>query len=62
MHGNHAAQLTLVLRRTMGEDMTLSGVAALDRTARADLKALARSLLCLHLRHLAVSFIKLSEH
>lgn len=49
--GNHATQMTLVLRRTMGENVTLGSVATLDGTAGADLEALARSLLCFHLRH-----------
>lgn len=60
--GNHATQMTLVLRRTMGENVTLGSVATLDGTARADLKALARSLLSFHLRHFGRFPFKLSRH
>lgn len=52
MDGNHATEVTLVLGRTMGENMTLGGVPTLDGTARADLEALGSRLLSFHLRHL----------
>lgn len=52
--GEHSTQMTLVLGRTMGENVTLCGVRTFDGTARANLKALARGFLCFHLRHFAV--------
>ena len=50
----HSTKMTLVLGRTMGENVTLCGVRTFDGAARANLKALARGFLCLHLRHFAV--------
>ena len=52
MDGNHATQMTLVLRSTMAENVTLRGVSTLDGAAGTNLKTLAGSLLCFHLRHL----------
>ena len=49
--GDHTTEVTLVLGRTLGENMTLGGVRTLDGTAGTDLEALARSLLSFHLRH-----------
>ena len=49
---HHAAQVTLVLGRAMGQDVTLGRVAKLDGTAGAHFKALGSSPLGFHLRHL----------
>ena len=51
-NGDHSAQMTLVLRSTMAENVTLRGVSTLDGAAGTNLKTLAGSLLCFHLRHL----------
>ena len=40
MNVRHAAELTLVLGRTLGENVTLRGVGALDRAAGARLETL----------------------
>src|SRR5438105_5446097 len=46
-----SAQVTLVLRGSLGEDVALAGLVALDRAARANPKALGRATLGLHLGH-----------
>ena len=52
MNVRHAAELALVLRRTLGENVTLRSVGALDRAAGARLETLGGGALGLHLRHL----------
>ena len=52
VNGDHSAEVTLVLRRTVSQDVALGGVRTLDGSAGTDLEALRSSLLCLHLRHL----------
>ena len=51
VNGNHTTQMTLVLGRTMAENVTLRGVSTLDGAAGANLKTLARGFLSFHLRH-----------
>lgn len=57
VNGQHSTKVTLVLRRTVSEDVALGCMRTFDGTARAHLKALARGLFGLHLRHFAVSFL-----
>src|ERR1700744_5419589 len=45
------AQMTLVLRGLLGQDVALEGLTALDGPARTHLAALRSALLRLHLRH-----------
>ena len=49
--GDHTTEVTLVLRRTLGENVTLGGVSTLDGAAGTHFKALGSSLLSFHLRH-----------
>ena len=60
--GDHTTEVTLVLRRTLGENVTLRSVCTLDRTTRTHLKALAGSLLSFHLRQLTDFLLLLDDH
>ena len=40
VNGDHSAQMTLVLRRTVGKNVTLGGVSTFDGAAGTHLKAL----------------------
>lgn len=62
VNGDHSAQMTLVLRRTMGKNVTLGGVSTLDGAARTHLKALGGSLFRFHLRHLTDFLLLLDDH
>ena len=57
MNVRHAAEVTLVLGRTLGENVTFRSVGALDRAAGARLETLGGGALGLHLRHLPVTSI-----
>ena len=51
VNGDHSAKVTLVLRRTMGKNVTRGGVSPVDGAAGTHLKALGGSLFRFHLRH-----------
>jgi len=56
MHREGSTQLTLVLGRAFGQDVTLGGVRTLDRPASASLKALGSRFFGLHFGHLMLRF------
>ncbi len=62
VNGDHSAQMTLVLRRTMGKNVTLGGVSTFDGAAGTHLKALGGSLFRFHLRHLTDFLLLLDDH
>lgn len=62
VNGDHSAQMTLVLRRTMGKNVTLGGVSTFDGAARTHLEALGGSLFRFHLRHLTDFLLLLDDH
>ena len=62
VNGDHSAQMTLVLRRTMGKNVTLGSVSTLNGAAGAHFKALRGSLLRFHLRHLTDFLLLLDDH
>lgn len=51
VNGDHSAQMTFVLRRTMAQDVALGSVGTLDGTAGTHFKALGGGFLGFHFRH-----------
>src|ERR1700742_2512340 len=56
MHVDGAAQVALVLRGLLREDVALERLTALDGTTRTDAESLRRALLGLHLGHVNAPF------
>src|ERR1700754_5239173 len=56
MHVDGAAQVALVLRGLLREDVALERLAALDGATRTDAEPLGRALLGLHLGHVNAPF------